>query len=105
MVTQLKEEFEIPDKLKDIYRKIEVSPVGILRNYALNLIHSKIQKYEAESAFYEKKHGCKLEKFRVRVEDLKEQENFEWEDDLKDWEFASINLKYWQEKLLEIQGE
>jgi hypothetical protein len=32
MVTQLKEEFEIPDKLKDIYRKIEVSPVGILRN-------------------------------------------------------------------------
>jgi hypothetical protein len=42
MVTQLKEEFEIPDKLKDIYRKIEVSPVGILRNYALNLIHSKI---------------------------------------------------------------
>ena len=32
MTTRMKEDFEISDKLKDIYRDMEVSPVGILKN-------------------------------------------------------------------------
>jgi len=29
-------------------------------------------------------------------------ENFEWEDDLMDWEFAVENLELWRKKVQEI---
>ena len=29
---------------------------------------------------------------------MEKEENFEWEDDLMDWEFAFENFRYWQKK-------
>ncbi len=104
MTIRLKEKFEIPDKLKNIYRDMEISPVGLLENYALNLVYSKIHKYEAENMYFEKKYGCVFEEFKHKVESVKNEENFEWEDDLVDWEFAAENLKYWQKKAQELQS-
>jgi len=94
MTIHLKKDFEIPDTLKNIYREMEVSPVGLLKNYALNLVYSKIHKYETESMYFEKKYGCAFEEFKHKVEGMKNEENFEWEDDLLDWGFAVENLEY-----------
>lgn len=105
MSTQTKENFVIPDTLKNIYNEIAVSPMNLLKNYALNLIHSKIQKYEAENLYYKNKYDCTFEKFKQKVNDMKDNEVFEWEDDLMDWEFAIENLTYWKKKVEELQGE
>ena len=34
---------------------------------------------------------------------MEHEENFEWEDDLMDWEFAVENLTLWRKRLREIQ--
>lgn len=70
-----------------------------------NQIHARIHKYEAEKSFFESKHKSSFEAFRERIESMQDEENFEWEDDLMDWEFAMVNLTYWQEKAREIAAE
>lgn len=105
MSVHMKEDFEIPNKLMDIYRDMAVSPVGLLKNYALNLIYGKIHKYEVENVFFEKKYGQSYEAFKHKIENMEDEEHFEWEDDLNDWEFVVENLKYWKQKLDELQSE
>ncbi len=105
MTIHIKKDFEIPDELMSIYQEMEVSPVGLLKNYALNLVHGKIHKYEVEKSCFEKKYGQSLEDFGRKVDATENEENFEWEDDLKDWEFAVENLKYWKKKAAELQWE
>ena len=100
-----KEDFEIPDILKNIYKEMEVSPVGLLKNYALNLIYSKIHKYEIENRCFEKKYHCSFKEFKHNVESMKDKEDFEWEDDLADWTFAVESSKYWQKKVQKIKCE
>jgi len=46
--------FQIPEKLLGVYKKMEISPIGILNSYALDLISNKIQKYELENNLFEK---------------------------------------------------
>lgn len=105
MSTHLKEKFKIPDTIENIYREMEISPVGLLKNYALNLVYGKIHKYEAESRYFEKKYVCTFEEFKHKVDSMQDEEKFEWEDDLMDWEFAAENLTYWQKRAREIQSE
>ena len=105
MAIPIKKDFEIPDKLMNIYQEMEVSPVGLLRNYALNLVKGKIQKYEVEKSCFEKKYSQALEEFRRKIDVMEDEENFEWEDDLNDWEFAVENLRYWKRKAEELQRE
>jgi hypothetical protein len=101
----IKENFEISGLLKSIYNEMEISPVGILKNYALNLVYSRIHKYEAENLHFEKKYSCKFAEFKQKIESMENEENFEWEDDLMDWEFVVENLKHWQKKVQELQSE
>ena len=105
MASRANNHFEIPDNLKNIYGEIEVSPIGVLKNYALNVVQGKVQKYEAENKHFEKKYGCLFEKFKKKNQDLKNQEVFEEDDDLLDWEFACENLKYWRKKAKELNNE
>ena len=84
---------------------MEISPIRLLTNYALSFIHSKIHKYEVENLCFEKKHKVTFEEFRQKLENMREDENFQWEDDLLDWKFAYENLKYWQKKAKELQNE
>jgi hypothetical protein len=105
MTTHFREKFEISDTLENIYREIEISPVSLLKNYALNLVYGKIHKYEAESRYFEKKYSCSFAEFKHKAENMLDEENFEWEDDLMDWEFADENLRYWQKKAQDIQSE
>ncbi len=98
MTTQTKKDFKIPDELMDIYQEMEISPVGLLKNYALNIVCGKIHKYEIKNVCFEKKYGQSLEEFRRKIDVVENEENFEWEDDLKDWEFAIENIKYWKKR-------
>lgn len=100
----LREKMEIPDILSSIYKDMEVSPLGILKNYAINLIHGKLNKYEAESRHFQKKYNCAYSEFKVRIETMVERENFEWDDDFLDWKFAVENFLYWKEKLQELSS-
>lgn len=101
----IRKDFDIPELLKGIYREMEISPIGLLKNYALNLICSKIHKYEAEDMHLNKKYNCSFEEFNRKIGHMKDKENFEWEDDLLDWEFAIENLEYWKRKAKEIQSK
>lgn len=68
-------------------------PLMLLKNYALTQIYTHIQKFEAENRYFEHKYGYPFEAFRAKVEGMENVENFEWEDDLLDWEFAATNLE------------
>ncbi len=63
-----------------------------LKEQALLLILSKINRYRTECSYYEKKYGMTFEKFAVMVQEIGE-ENFEYEDDLLDWRFARETLE------------
>ncbi|GEM_PF-614002 len=89
---------EIPEFLLNIYQEMAVSPSDLLKNYALNHILSKIHKYEAEDNHFKKKYSCSFKEFKIEIENIKNEENFEQEDDLTDWEFAVENLAVWKGK-------
>jgi hypothetical protein len=105
MPTKVESGLHIPANIRKIYGELDVSPADLLRNYALNHIHAKIQKYEAENRYYRDKHKDTFEAFRRKVQSLKDEEDFAREDDLMDWEFAVINLRYWKKKARELTAE
>ena len=105
MPTKVESSLNIPANIKKVYGELDVSPAGILKNYALNHIHAKIQKYEAENLYYQGKHKHTFDAFKKKVQSMKNEEDFTWEDDLMDWEFAVINLKYWKKKARELAAE
>ena len=50
---------------------------------------TKLSRYEAECALYEKKYDASLESFLRKLEQKLNSENFTEEDDLLDWEYAN----------------
>jgi hypothetical protein len=105
MPTKVESNLRIPANITKIYGELDVSPVGLLKNYALNHIHAKVQKYEAENLFYQGKHKNTFEAFKKKLRSMKNEEDSTWEDDLMDWEFAVTNLKYWKKKAQELASE
>ncbi len=85
--------------LENIYNEIGLSLILPLKVYAETFITSKIHKYETENLFFEKKYNCFFEVFKRKIENIENEEDFEIEDDLMDWEFAIKNLEYWNEQL------
>ena len=73
-----------------------------LKEQVLLLLLSKISRYEAECAFFEKKYGMSLEEFVKHLESH-EKEDFEKEDDLLDWRFASETLDELKQRVQEIE--
>lgn len=53
--------------------------------------------------FLKKKHGQSFEEFRRKIDIVENEENFELEDDLKDWEFAIENIKFWKKRAKELE--
>ncbi|MCP4108637.1 MAG: hypothetical protein GY749_24325 [Desulfobacteraceae bacterium] len=103
MISTINEKIELPASLANIYREMEISPLILLRNYALNYVHTMIHKYEVENISFEKKYGCLFHEFKSKLDDMENEENFEWEDDLMDWEFVDENLGLWKKKLEEAE--
>ena len=102
MTTNSERSVSIPAALSKVYQEMHLSPVELLKDYALSQIQARIQKYEAEASFFATKHESSFEAFRERIESMENQEEFEAEDDLMDWEFAVVSLDYWKEKAREI---
>lgn len=98
MQNELNAKIEVPASLLSIYQEMAVSPVDLLKNYASGLIKEKINKYKAEDRNFMNKYACNFEQFKARVEAMENEENFEWEDDLMDWEFAIANIDLWRRK-------
>ncbi len=105
MSAKCKDQLNIPAPICRILNEMNVSPIELLKNYALNQIHGRIQKYEAENSLFERKYGCTLESFRRKIESATGHEDFEWEDDLMDWEFAAASLEHWRQTGRELQAE
>ena len=105
MLTEVESSLNIPANIRKIYGELDVSPADLLKNYALNHIHAKIHEYEAENLYYQGKHHHTFNAFKKKVQSMKNEEDFAWEDDLMDWEFAVINLRYWKKKARELATE
>ena len=102
MLNLYQDNIQVPKKLQKIYKELEISPTNLLKQYILNIIYGKINKYEAESFTFKKKYNCSFNEFKKKVENMENKECFEWEDDLMDWEFAYKNMKYWKSKIKKI---
>ena len=74
----------------------------ILREHAILTIMTKLSRYEAECALYEKKYDASLESFLSKLEQKLNSENFTEEDDLLDWEYADSARNWWHMKMKDI---
>ncbi len=78
-------------------------PDRFIQDCALMIALSKIEQYRSECDFFEHKHLMKLEIFESSLRQIKEEEDFEREEDLDDWEFAFNALKWWEKKADELR--
>lgn len=85
--------------IADILRQAGEPEAMALREHVTLLALSRISRYEAECALFEAKYAESFEAFRQRILAMKNQEDFEADDDLADWEFAHRALLGWREKL------
>jgi hypothetical protein len=98
------QKYTISEKLKNIYLEMNISPDNILQEYALSKIYAKIDKYKAEISLFEKKYDCSYSDFKAKLKKMKNEEVFQWDDDVNDWQFAHENIIYWQDKLAEMKN-
>ena len=97
------ETVKIPRALAHLYHDMAISPMTLLKNYACTQIYTQIQKYDVEKRYFEAKYGCSFADFQAKLESMENAENFEWEDDALDWEFALENLHLWQQRAEEVE--
>lgn len=65
---------------------------------------AKVEQYRAECEFFERKYGMRLEQLREALQNTKGEEEFDREEDLADWEFAEVALRWWEEKIRELKS-
>ncbi len=70
----------------------------LIRDWSLMVALSRLEQYQAEYEFFERKYNMSLEKLEYLAHEQKGQEDFEQEEDLDDWEFSVQALKWWQAK-------
>ena len=90
--------------LAHIYQEMGQSSELLLKNYALDFSLSKFQKYDAEMKLFKKKYDCSFKNFKKKVAVMENDENIEWEDDLKDWEFAEEKFRLWRTKIRDLKS-
>lgn len=103
MASSAQQSLNIPTVLANLYQELAISPVMLLKNYALTQIYAMLQKYEVENRGFESKYNCKFVEFKHKIEAMENEEDFEWEDDLMDWEFVVENLNVWQQRAAEVE--
>lgn len=74
----------------------------LVRDWALMIALSRLEQYQAECEFFEKKHNMSLEQFERLIHEEKGHEDFGQEEDIEDWEFSCNALKWWQAKAKEL---
>ena len=67
---------------------------SFVNNQTLLLMLAKIDKYQSEERFFERKYGVSFEESQGRIEGPVRKEVFEGEDDYLDWRFAREALDH-----------
>ena len=81
------------------------SSKDLVRDISLLFALQKIEQYRSEGEFFEKKYSMTLKKFDKVLHKEKGMEDFEKEEDLADWGFATHALEWWQKKVKELQSD
>ena len=76
---------------------------SFIKNQALMMILAKLDKYESENKFFERKYLVSFEEFQKKIQEQQEIENFEEEDDYLDWRFAREALESLEKKKQDIK--
>lgn len=71
----------------------------LARDWVLMVALSRLEQYQAECEFFEKKYNTSFEQFERLTHQKKGVEDFRQEDDIDDWEFSANALKWWQVKV------
>lgn len=77
---------------------------AVLHEHAVLLSLAKLSRYQAECAAFAAKHGESFEFFYDRVNGMVNEERFDLDDDLMDWEFAHRARAWWQSRVEELRG-
>jgi len=94
---------KIEDKLKNILEKEQINPENALREFVILSILGKKEKYLLEISKFEKKYNSDFYSFAKLIHSKRNQENFEIEDDLMDWEFAIKSLEILESNLAKLK--
>jgi len=100
----MSEKLLLPAEIINVYEKLGQKPITILKNYAVDMVTAKIQKYEAESKKFAEQYQCTYSQLKKKIESMKESEEFQLEDDFLDWQFAERNLKFWKQVLKNLKS-
>ena len=71
-------------------------------NQAKLLTLGKIEEYKNIITFFQKKYGMTFKQFEKKIKNSKV-ENFEREDDLLDWHFASESVSMYEKELIALE--
>ncbi|MEW6665742.1 MAG: hypothetical protein AB1512_11050 [Thermodesulfobacteriota bacterium] len=75
---------------------------SFVKQQASLLILAKIDKYESENTFFERKYKTSFEEFQERRKGKEGKEVYEEEDDYLDWRFARESLNHLREQKQEL---
>ena len=75
-----------------------------LKEFSLLIALSKRDKYKTECQKFKHKYQMNFEHFETNLHSLKNQEDYEKECELDDWEFAKTSLNWWEQKIKELVG-
>ena len=93
------------NSVQEILKKENLgSPEEALVNVSLFLALSKRDEYEVECQRFREKYQMDFGVFKKLIEGKKNEEGFEEDDDLMDWEFAEEALSWWKQKVKELNG-
>ncbi len=87
----------------EILNQVGTPQAAVLKEHVTLLALSKLSRYEAECSLFEAKYHEPLPSFRQRLQSMTDQEDFEADDDLVDWEFADRAVNWWRETLAALQ--
>jgi hypothetical protein len=96
-------------KMKDLVEEVLQkegyrSTDDFMKDWAFFLALSKQDQYRAEIDFFEKKYCMKFMEFDSLLHGEKGKEDFQKEEDAEDWEFSLNALRWWEEKIREIEN-
>ncbi len=88
--------------IKDALKKTSQTEQTIVREHLVLQALTKISRYQAECALFEKKYSHSLSAMQQATPN--QTENFSLEDDLLDWEYAQSALDWWKNCLREVKN-
>jgi len=88
------------DTLAKTVRRFGYSDVeDFAKDHAKLLVWGKIEEYQNKNLYFEKKYSQKYKQFAKELADLKNDEDFDKEDDFMEWRFCMESLEMYKSEL------